>query len=127
MTGPIEKPPLAVLVERFASELQQRSRAPGDTISLDEVAVVLGDHAGNTELVSRVLDVLEAQGCDVDAGPGLELGGLLKQILVLARQERSAGRSVGISALAEALELEPRLVRVALLYAEVLMRGRGAN
>lgn len=127
MKGPTQNPALEVLAERFASELLDQRKATGVAISLDDVAAVLGEHAGNTELVSSVLDDLETRGCTIDPGPRPELGGLLKQVLTLARQERAAGRSVGISALAESLELEPRLVRVALLYAEVLMRGRGVS
>lgn len=124
MKSPPEKPTLEVLVERYGAALLERSRSQGGSVSLDEVATVLGDHAGNTELVSRVLEVFETEGQAVEAESSPELGGLLGQVLTLARQERAAGRSVGISALAGALQVEPRLVRVALLYAEVLMRGK---
>jgi hypothetical protein len=111
---------LNLLVERVGREL---ARDKGPSVDLDAVALALGDHASSTLAVSALLEFLESQGIAVDSGPSAELAPLLRDVLALARSERSRGVEVRIATLAERLGVEPRLVRVALLYAEVLMRG----
>jgi lactam utilization protein B len=95
----------------------------GIRVTLDEVAEALGERASDTAAVSALLDYLESRGVDVDAGPSPDLIQLLRNVLQIARSEKTQGRKVQVGSIAEKLQMEPRLVRVALLYAEVLMRG----
>jgi hypothetical protein len=95
----------------------------GIRVTLDEVAEALGERASDTAAVSALLDYLESRGVDVDTGPSPDLIQVLRNVLHVARSERSRGVKVQVASIASKLQVEPRLVRVALLYAEVLMRG----
>jgi hypothetical protein len=112
----------------FASKIGRELLENGSStsISLDEVAARLGDKASDTSIVAAVLDFLESEGATVDAGPSPDLVRILRDVLVTARLVKSQGASLRVASIAEKLDVEPRLVRVALLYAEVLMRGKSA-
>lgn len=106
--------------ESYVASLRVRGRTQ---VGLDDVAEVLGDRASEVELVAAVLDLLENEGVLVATEPSVDLGGLLFRVLDYARRARAEGRSVTIAAIASALAIDSREVRVALLYAEVLARG----
>lgn len=96
----------------------------GERISLDRIAEALGPLAISPPHISALIDRLEEKGIEVEAGQIPDLGELLGKVLGAARARRREGLAVSTVALGAELDLEPRLVRVALLYAEVLMRGR---
>jgi hypothetical protein len=103
------------------------ARDSGLQLSLDEVAHSLGDRASDVRFVAALLDFLEERGVRVESGESPALAPLLREVLTTARQARLHGEVARVSVIAEQLQVEPRLVRVALLYAEVLMRGRDAR
>jgi hypothetical protein len=110
--------------ESYAQRVgESLARDPNFQPSLEAVAQVLGDRASDVRFVSALLDFLEGHGLDVDAGESPQLAPLLRDVLGSARAIRLEGTPPRVSIIAERLEMEPRLVRVALLYAEVLMRG----
>ncbi len=96
----------------------------GQDLSLDRIAEALGPLAISPPHISALIDRLEEKGVEVQTGEIPDLGNLLGRVLGAARARRREGLTVSTVALGAELNLEPRLVRVALLYAEVLMRGR---
>lgn len=110
--------------EIVAVRLAEALVAGGERISLDRIAEALGPLAISPPHISALIDRLEEKGIEVEAGQIPDLGELLGKVLGAARARRREGLAVSTVALGAELDLEPRLVRVALLYAEVLMRGR---
>ncbi|OQX67939.1 MAG: hypothetical protein B6A08_12785 [Sorangiineae bacterium NIC37A_2] len=110
--------------ELVAVRLAEALIDAGEGISLDRIAEALGPLAISPPHISALIDRLEEKGVAVQTGEIPDLGDLLGRVLRAARERRRQGLTVSTVALGAELNLEPRLVRVALLYAEVLMRGR---
>lgn len=112
--------------EALARCLSPRLLEGGRRVSLDAIAEALGPMASSTPHINALMDQLESQGATVEAGELPDLRGLLARVLESARAKRALGAPASVDSIALELGLEARLVRVALLYAEVLMRGRPA-
>lgn len=97
------------------------------TVSLDEIGEAIGLEWASPDRVEALFVSLEASGHRIGDVEAVDLGPWLVRTLAAARSERAAGRSVTPRALAEVTGLEPRQVRVALLYADVLARGHRAG
>lgn len=111
----------------LARRLAARLLESGKAVSLDAIAEALGRRAGSPPHINALIERLEVLGASIETGDLPDLRGLLARVLGCARGLRARSLSPSVDAIALELGLEPRLVRVALLYGEVLMRGRPAE
>lgn len=94
------------------------------SVSLDEIGEAIGLDWATADQIESLFQKLEAQGFAVADESPASLAPLLAQVLAAARELRTAGLGKTPSSIAERTGLTPRQVRVALLYGEVLGRGR---
>lgn len=109
----------------WLDSILERLGIPGRTsVSLDEIGEAIGGDWVTPLDIERVFEAIESHGARVGDEARASLAPLLGQVLKAARALRVAGGVVTPSSVAAASGLEEREVRVALLYAEVLARGR---
>lgn len=91
--------------------------------TLDEIAEAIGTRVAGPPEIERLFELLEAAGGTIAAGLETEeLAPLLVRVLRAARALRAQGAAASPEAIAAALGVTAREVRVALLYGEVLGR-----
>ncbi len=94
------------------------------TVSLDQIGEAIGLDWATAAQIEHLFQKLEARGFAVADESPASLAPLLARVLAAARELRTAGLAKTPSSIAERTGLTPREVRVALLYGEVLGRGR---